>query len=586
MSTLRSRFSASLVRSLILAGCLAASPGAEPGPWPVPADVFPLDDARMDAWSAQPDRRVRLTGRVANLSDEQRAKAGISASLVTLRASGQEALACELRPDGGFELDLPASVPRQQLWFRVRPLAYLEIILERGLHLEIDAARIGPATGGAHPGIGFSGPDAALNSEVNRFVFAFEPQRRRAIDDAMGETARAKQGAFPDRFATLTRLRRDYEGLLREFAPQAAGWFLHNEIEGDYLAAVLQVATATRHRLVDEPVWQEVRRHAAYGVTNDQLGFLRALQSYVLHVHTEGKFPPTELLPEIAHLVAGATPELHAAYRRAVNLVAAGPAAGGSEAGELAAAMAELREAGLLPWQLLALKRVREAAHPLLPHARVDLLGLALIPRDAAEARHVTAELQRGATQPWLRDYLALDRRAAEARAAAINATLAQSAPPAGRAETALGAPLAVLPSGAALFHWPDLGGQALLARLRAALPGKALVLDFWGPWCRPCLAELPHSERMHAALRDEPVEFVYLGSRTTDAPWRRTVAELRLAGTHILLSPSQVDELMAFFGLGGFPGYAFIDRQGVHRPGVITRFSAMKSDDFRRLLR
>jgi thiol-disulfide isomerase/thioredoxin len=586
MSIFRFRFRAWLGRSLILAGCTMSSPGAEPGPWPVPPDVFALDDARMDSWSAQPDRRVRLTGRVSNLSSEQRAKAGISVSLVTLRASGQEALACELRPDGTFELDLPATVPRQQLWLRIRPLAYLEIILERGLHLEIDAARMGPATGQAHPGLEFSGPDAVLNSEVNRFVFAFEPQRRRAIDQELGETARAKVGSFPDRFATLTRLRRDYEGLLRDFAPQAAGWFLHNEIAGDCLAAVLQAATATRHRLVDEPVWREIQRHAAYGVTNDQLGFLHALQSYLLSVHTDRKFPPAELLPEIAHLVAGATPELQAAHRRAVELAAAQPAAGGSEAGELAAALAKLREAGLLPWQLLALKRVRAAARPLLPPAKIDLLSLALIPRDAAEARHVVAELQRGATQPWLREYLALNRRATDARAAAINATLAESAPPAGRAETALGAPLAVLPSGASLFHWPDLGGQALLARLRAALPGKALVLDFWGPWCSPCLAELPHSERMHAALRDEPVEFVYLGSRTTDAPWRRTIAELRLGGTHILLTPPQVDELMAFFGLGGFPGYAFIDRQGAHRPGVITRFSAMKPDDFRRLLR
>jgi len=176
------------------------------------------------------------------------------------------------------------------------------------------------------------------------------------------------------------------------------------------------------------------------------------------------------------------------------------------------------------------------------------------------------------------------DTLASSSRLAAINATLAQART--GGPATTLGQPLAELPAGAKLYQFPDLGAQALLAKLIQAFPGKALILDFWGPWCVPCLADLPHSRQTRLALKDEPVEFVYLGSRTTDGPWRRSIAELQLAGTHVLLETKQVDDLMAFFGAGGFPSYIFIDRAGKHRTGVIDHFANTTPDKIRALLR
>ena len=325
---------------------------------------------------------------------------------------------------------------------------------------------------------------------------------------------------------------------------------------------------------------------ASFGVTNEQVGFLRALKSYVLTLHTTRRFAPADSLAEFAASAAIAPAEMQELYREALALAATAPSPGSAAAGKLAAAVKSLQEAGVVSAHLLMLKRTREAARPLLPRATVDLMSLTLVPRDAGDARYVLAELQRAAVQPWLRTYLGEDRRAADQRMATINTALARAAPPPSGAATALGKPDAVLPSGAALHHLPDLSGPELLSRIRATFAGKALVLDFWGPWCSPCMAELPHSARIETALRGEPVEFVYLGSRTTDVPWRRTIAELRLGGTHVLLTPRQVDELMAFFGLGGFPGYAFIDRRGEHRPGVITRFSTLKPEDLRGLLR
>lgn len=588
MHTPRGRRFRSVRTAFLALAALAAILTAQPPDWSRPAGVFPLGDERMNDWAAQRADAVVLTGRIRHLSDEQRAKASISAALVTLRTSGQETLAPELRPDGTFRIELPAKFPRQQLWLRVRPLAYLEIIIEHGLHLEIDAALVAPITGEAHPGIEFSGPDGPLNSEVNRYVFGFGRERQRAIESRRTEAARGDAGAWPERLGALGGTRRDAAALLREFAPQVAGWFLNNEIEAEHFAAVLQAAARTRQRIEAEPVWPEIARHEALAVTNDQAGFLRALKAYFVVVHVPQPILPRNHLPEFAHAVASAAPEIQADYRRALELAArpqAGEAAGGAE---LDAVIARLRSAGVLSVDLLLLRAVRRAAQPLLPVATVDLLGLLQIPRDAGEAHHALAELDRVITQPWLRAHLAGERRGAATRLAAINHALTRSGPAsdAAPASTPLGKPLVALATGATLHHWPDLAGRDLLNRLRTAFPGKALVIDFWGPWCSPCLAELPHSERMHAALKGEPVEFVYLGSRTADGPWRRTIADLKLGGTHVLLTNPQVDELMSFFGLGGFPGYAFIDRQGSHRPGVITRFSAMKRDDFRQLLK
>jgi thiol-disulfide isomerase/thioredoxin len=44
------------------------------------------------------------------------------------------------------------------------------------------------------------------------------------------------------------------------------------------------------------------------------------------------------------------------------------------------------------------------------------------------------------------------------------------------------------------------------------ALHGKVVVLDFWGTWCPPCVADIPHLNALSSYYRGKPVQFIAVG--------------------------------------------------------------------------
>ena len=44
------------------------------------------------------------------------------------------------------------------------------------------------------------------------------------------------------------------------------------------------------------------------------------------------------------------------------------------------------------------------------------------------------------------------------------------------------------------------------------ALRGKVVILDFWGTWCPPCVADIPRTNELIAKYRDKPVQLIAVG--------------------------------------------------------------------------
>lgn len=44
------------------------------------------------------------------------------------------------------------------------------------------------------------------------------------------------------------------------------------------------------------------------------------------------------------------------------------------------------------------------------------------------------------------------------------------------------------------------------------ALRGRVVVLEFWGTWCPPCIAGIPHLNELVARYKGKPVQFIAVG--------------------------------------------------------------------------
>lgn len=93
-----------------------------------------------------------------------------------------------------------------------------------------------------------------------------------------------------------------------------------------------------------------------------------------------------------------------------------------------------------------------------------------------------------------------------------------------------------------------DAAGQPLrLADLR----GKVVFIDFWGTWCRPCMAEMDSIRQLQAGLREfgNRVAFVFVSIKTdhfaADTAW---LQQSGLTGRNYRWEPRNPEQYHAFF--------------------------------------
>ncbi len=93
-------------------------------------------------------------------------------------------------------------------------------------------------------------------------------------------------------------------------------------------------------------------------------------------------------------------------------------------------------------------------------------------------------------------------------------------------------------------------------------LKGKFVALDFWGPYCKPCIAGFPHINELHHKFKDK---VVFIASTTNESPGDVYTFE---AGTPIefysmmLKSKSLSDDYKIY----GIPHMILVDPNGIVR--------------------
>jgi TonB family protein len=105
-------------------------------------------------------------------------------------------------------------------------------------------------------------------------------------------------------------------------------------------------------------------------------------------------------------------------------------------------------------------------------------------------------------------------------------------------------------------FALEDLDGNRVDLQ---TLKGKVALLDFWASWCGPCVAELPHIEKLHKDFKDRGL--VVLGVNNEDVEVAREFVK-RKGYTFTTLFDEE-REVTRKYGVSGIPQVFIIDREG-----------------------
>lgn len=98
-----------------------------------------------------------------------------------------------------------------------------------------------------------------------------------------------------------------------------------------------------------------------------------------------------------------------------------------------------------------------------------------------------------------------------------------------------------------------------------ASLRGKVTLLDFWGTWCRPCVAEMKTLHDTFARFKDRGFAIVSVSSNDPPSSVRTFRAvQWPMPWAHVVLRDNGQEETLARFEVRTFPSPILIDARGV----------------------
>lgn len=144
-------------------------------------------------------------------------------------------------------------------------------------------------------------------------------------------------------------------------------------------------------------------------------------------------------------------------------------------------------------------------------------------------------------------------------------------------------------PFGAKLYKGNYTDAQDLIDNIKVLCKGKAVFIDYWATWCKPCIAAMRNNKILYFQTRKLPIEFIYICSDagTEMYMWENQIEIQDQPGIHIFVQDDIIRQMWKIFQIGGgFPTYVFIDRNGNFKKDAIPLNSSTTSDRLKELIK
>jgi thiol-disulfide isomerase/thioredoxin len=92
---------------------------------------------------------------------------------------------------------------------------------------------------------------------------------------------------------------------------------------------------------------------------------------------------------------------------------------------------------------------------------------------------------------------------------------------------------------------------------------GKVALIDFWGFWCLPCVAEMGNLHDVYERHRDEGFTIVSVAVKTKLPAIRNFRAHWPMPWSNVLLDAAREEQTVSLFEVASYPMPILIDREG-----------------------
>ena len=100
---------------------------------------------------------------------------------------------------------------------------------------------------------------------------------------------------------------------------------------------------------------------------------------------------------------------------------------------------------------------------------------------------------------------------------------------------------------------------------------GKVVALVFWGSWCSPCMAQVPHERDLAARLKGQPFALLGVDCEDSRETARGVMARERMTWPNWFDGPQGEGPIARRYHIRGYPSVFLIDAKGVIRARVGT---------------